>query len=325
MQNAILRILPQAVQAALAGTSEAQIEELRLRVGQRPSVLYAGVERALPVRDTLSQAELQQILLNASAQSQYAVQEQLRSGYLSLPGGYRLGVCGSAVVQNGCMTGLREVSSLALRVPHAIRHPPQILLPYLQESCLLAGAPGSGKTTLLRSCIRTLSETGQRVAVVDERLELAGAVHGVPQFDLGPCTDVLSGCPKGEGMLMLLRSMNPQWLAADEITQPEDLAAIRQAGGCGVKLLATLHAGSAEELKNKPLCRELFSTGIFRLVLYLDKNRAFHAERIHYAETDRIEPDPGGIGRCRRRIGWDSEAAAGTDACADRCAAAHPA
>ena len=325
MQNAILRILPQAVQAALAGTPEAQIEELRLRVGQRPSVLYAGVERALPVRDTLSQAELQQILLNASAQSQYAVQEQLRSGYLSLPGGYRLGVCGSAVVQNGCMTGLREVSSLALRVPHAIRHPTQILLPYLQESCLLAGAPGSGKTTLLRSCIRTLSETGQRVAVVDERLELAGAVHGVPQFDLGPCTDVLSGCPKGEGMLMLLRSMNPQWLAVDEITQPEDFAAIRQAGGCGVKLLATLHAGSAEELKNKPLCRELFSTGIFRLVLYLDKNRAFHAERIHYAETDRIEPDPGGIGRCRRRIGWDSEAAAGTDACADRCAAAHPA
>ena len=325
MQNAILRILPQAVQAALAGTLEAQIEELRLRVGQRPSVLYAGVDRALPVRDTLSQAELQQILLNASAQSQYAVQEQLRSGYLSLPGGYRLGVCGSAVVQNGCMTGLREVSSLALRVPHAIRHPPQTLLPYLQESCMLAGAPGSGKTTLLRSCIRTLSETGQRVAVVDERLELAGAVHGVAQFDLGPCTDVLSGCPKGEGMLMLLRSMNPQWLAVDEITQPGDLAAIRQAGGCGVKLLATLHAGSAEELKNKPLCRELFSTGIFRLVLYLDKNRAFHAERIHYAETDRIEPDPGGIGRCRRRIGWDSEAAAGTDACTDRCAAAHPA
>ena len=325
MQNVVLRMLPQAVQTALAGTPEAQIEELRLRVGQRPSVLYAGTERALSVRDTLSQAELQQVLLNASAQSQYAVQEQLRSGYLSLPGGYRLGVCGSAVVQNGCMTGLREVSSLALRVPHAIRHPPQTLLPYLQESCLLAGAPGSGKTTLLRSCIRALSETGQRVAVVDERLELAGAVHGVPQFDLGPCTDVLSGCPKGEGMLMLLRSMNPQWLAVDELTQPQDLAALRQAGGCGVRLLATIHAGSIEDLKHKPLCRELFSNGIFRLVLYLDKNRAFHAERIQYAETDRIEPDPGGLGRCRRRIGRDSEAAAGTDACADRCAAAHPA
>ena len=325
MRNEILRLLPQAMQAALADMPDSRIEELRLRVGQRPSVMYIGIERTLPVRNALSQNELQQILLNASAQSQYAVQEQLRSGYLSLPGGYRLGVCGSAVVQNGCMTGIREISSLALRVPHAIRHPAEQLLPYLRESCLLAGAPGSGKTTLLRSCIRALSENRQRVAVVDERLELAGAVHGVPQFDLGPRTDVLSGCPKGDGMLMLLRSMNPQWIAVDEITQPEDIMALRQAGSCGVKLIATIHAGSAEELKNKPLCRKLFSLGIFRQVLYLDKNRAFHAERIQHAETDRIEPDPDSLRRSRRRTGWDGAAAAGADACADRRAAAHPA
>ena len=325
MQNEILRMLPQTVRSALAGVPDTQIEELRLRVGQKPTILYAGAERPLPVRSVLSQNELQQVLLNASAQSQYAVQEQLRNGYLSLPGGYRIGVCGSAVVQNGCMTGLREISSLAIRVPHAIRHPPERLLLYLQESCLLAGAPGSGKTTLLRSCIRALSDAGQRVAVIDERLELAGALHGVPQFDLGPCTDVLSGCPKIEGMLLLLRSMNPQWLAVDEITQPEELAAIRQAGGCGVRLLATIHAGSTEELKSKPLCRELFSLGIFRQVLYLDKNRAFHAERIQHAETDRIESDSDSLRRGRRRLGRDSETAAGTDACADRCAAAHPA
>ena len=325
MQNEILRMLPQTVRSALAGVPDTQIEELRLRVGQKPTILYAGAERPLPVRSVLSQNELQQVLLNASAQSQYAVQEQLRNGYLSLPGGYRIGVCGSAVVQNGCMTGLREISSLAIRVPHAIRHPPERLLPYLQESCLLAGAPGSGKTTLLRSCIRALSDAGQRVAVIDERLELAGALHGVPQFDLGPCTDVLSGCPKIEGMLLLLRSMNPQWLAVDEITQPEELAAIRQAGGCGVRLLATILAGSTEELKIKPLCRELFSLGIFRQVLYLDKNRAFHAERIQHAETDRIESDSDSLRRGRRRLGRDSETAAGTDACADRCAAAHPA
>ena len=325
MQNEILRMLPQTVRSALAGVPDTQIEELRLRVGQKPTILYAGAERPLPVRSVLSQNELQQVLLNASAQSQYAVQEQLRNGYLSLPGGYRIGVCGSAVVQNGCMTGLREISSLAIRVPHAIRHPPERLLPYLQESCLLAGTPGSGKTTLLRSCIRALSDAGQRVAVIDERLELAGALHGVPQFDLGPCTDVLSGCPKIEGMLLLLRSMNPQWLAVDEITRPEELAAIRQAGCCGVSLLATIHAGSAEELKSKPLCRVLFSLGIFRQVLYLDKNRAFHAERIQHAETDRIESDSDSLRRGRRRLGRDSETAAGTDACADRCAAAHPA
>ena len=325
MENEILRILPQTVRAVLLHTPESRIEELRLRVGQKPSVLYAGCEQILNAGGVLTQNELQQVLLNASAQSQYAVQEQLRNGYLSLPGGYRIGVCGSTVVQNGCITGIREISSIALRVPHDIRQPPERLLPYLQESCLLAGAPGSGKTTLLRSCIRTLSDVGQRVAVVDERQDLSGAVHGVPQFDLGPRTDVLSGCPKGDGMLMLLRSMNPQWIAVDEITQPEDIMALRQAGSCGVKLIATIHAGSAEELKSKPLCRKLFSLGIFRQVLYLDKNRAFHAERIQHAETDRIKPDSDSLRRGRRRISRDGEAAAGADACADRCVAAYPA
>lgn len=160
MRNEVLRMLPQTVQIALTGIPDAQIEELRLRVGQKPAVLYAGGERPLSVRTVLLQKELQQTLLNASAQSQYAVQEQLRSGYLSLSGGYRLGVCGSAVVQNGCMTGLREISSLALRVPHDIRHPPERLLPYLQESCLLAGAPGSGKRRCCAAASGHFRKTG---------------------------------------------------------------------------------------------------------------------------------------------------------------------
>ena len=283
MRNEVLRMLPQTVQIALTGIPDAQIEELRLRVGQKPAVLYAGGERPLSVQTVLLQKELQQTLLNASAQSQYAVQEQLRSGYLSLSGGYRLGVCGSAVVQNGCMTGLREISSLALRVPHDIRHPPERLLPYLQESCLLAGAPGSGKTTLLRSCIRALSENRQRVAVVDERLELAGAVHGVPQFDLGPCTDVLSGCPKGEGMLMLLRGMNPQVIAMDEVTQPEDIRAIGEISGCGVAVLATAHGRSLAEMLRRPLYRELFEMGVFENLLTVSLNngkRGYMLERL---------------------------------------------
>ena len=131
MENEILRILPQTVRAVLLHTPESRIEELRLRVGQKPSILYAGCEQILNAGGVLTQNELQQVLLNASAQSQYAVQEQLRNGYLSLPGGYRIGVCGSTVVQNGCITGIREISSIALRVPHDIRQPPERLLPYL--------------------------------------------------------------------------------------------------------------------------------------------------------------------------------------------------
>ena len=324
MLNGLVRILPQSVRAAVMDIPEDRIEELRLRVGRKPSVLAAGEEHELPVRSAISQAELQQVLLNVSSQSQYAVQEQLRSGYLSLPGGFRIGVCGSTVVQNGRVSAIREISSLAIRVPHAICHPPERLLPYLRDSCLLAGAPGSGKTTLLRSCIRILSGAGQRVGVVDERMELAGAVCGEGRLDLGPRTDVLSGCPKGEGLLMLLRSMNPQWLAVDEVTQPEDVTALRQAAGCGVKLLATIHAGTEAELRGKPLCRELLAAG-FGWVLYLDKNRAFHAERIPNAETDRTWPDPDCLGGGRCRACRCRKAAADADACDDRRASAYPA
>lgn len=310
----VLQILPREAAQALDGLPEAQIEEIRLRCGQVPSVLRLGAEQPLLHCGRTPQQELQRTLLAASAQSQYAVQEQLREGFLSVPGGVRIGVCGSTVVQDGRVTGLREISSLCIRIPHEIRHPPEQLLPLLSDSCLLAGRPGSGKTTLLRSCIRTLSAAGSRVGVVDERLELAGAVHGVPQFDLGPHTDVLSGCPKAAGMQMLLRGMNPEWLAVDEITSPADLAGIRQAFGCGVRILATIHAGSTAELRQKPLCRAVLGAGMFEQVLFLDNNRAFHAERIRYAETDRTEFDPHSLERDGPWPGQDRQAAAGADA-----------
>lgn len=310
----VQQILPREAAQALDGLNAAQVEEIRLRCGQVPSILRRGVEQPLTHCERTPQQELQRTLLAASAQSQYAVQEQLREGFLSVPGGVRIGVCGSAVVQDGRVTGIREISSLCIRIPHEIRHPPEQLLPLLSASCLLAGRPGSGKTTLLRSCIRALSAAGSRVGVVDERLELAGAVHGVPQFDLGPHTDVLSGCPKAAGMQMLLRGMNPEWLAVDEITSPADLAGIRQAFGCGVRILATIHAGSAAELREKPLCRAVLGAGMFEQVLFLDNNRAFHAERIRYAETDRTEFDPHSLERDGPWPGQDRPAAAGADA-----------
>ena len=121
-------------------------------------------------------------------------------------------------------------------------------------------------------------------------------------------------CPKAAGMQMLLRGMNPEWLAVDEITSPADLAGIRQAFGCGVRILATIHAGSAAELREKPLCRAVLGAGMFEQVLFLDNNRAFHAERIRYAETDRTEFDPHSLERDGPWPGQDRPAAAGADA-----------
>ena len=313
-----LRICPLGLRQAIDRLPDAgAMEELRLRCGQPPACRIAGKERALPLAPVTPEL-LRGILEQATQRSAYSMQEMTRCGFVTLPGGHRLGICGTAVVQNGTITALREPSSLNLRIarqPDGIADRLRDALWARPQSVLLCGAPGSGKTTLLRDLIRQLSDRfGWRICVVDERLELAGAVHGVPQFDLGPHTDVLSGCPKAAGMQMLLRGMNPEWLAVDEITSPADLAGIRQAFGCGVRILATIHTGSAAALREKPLCRAVLGAGMFEQVLFLDNNRAFHAERIRYAETDRTEFDPHSLERDGPWPGQDRPAAAGADA-----------
>ena len=148
------------------------------------------------------------------------------------------------------------------------------------QSVLLCGAPGSGKTTLLRDLIRQLSDRfGWRICVVDERLELAACASGVPQFRLGARTDVLSGAPKAAGIELLLRTMNPEWIAVDEITAEADIAAIRRASYCGVRFLATAHAADRRELESRPLYRALLEDGFFRMAAFLLPDRSVRIER----------------------------------------------
>ena len=140
------------------------------------------------------------------------------------------------------------------------------------ENVALVGPSGGGKTTLLRDMIATLSNGTEdrcplRVGVVDERGELAGMYRGVPQLDVGCHTDVLDGCPKALGIPMLLRSANPQVIAVDEITEAADILAMTAAANCGVKLLATIHAEDGEELRRKPLFRQLAEAGVFRRLI----------------------------------------------------------
>lgn len=258
-----------------------KVEEVRLRLGRPLSLVEGGREWSLPQWNTrlVEPEDLQWVLDKAGQGSVHTVLEQLRQGYLSVEGGHRIGVCGSVAVKDGNLVNFRQVSSLTLRFAHQMKGLAEPLLPQLQEegrllSTLIFAPPGGGKTTLLRDLIRCTSDgitlLPQRVGVADERGELCGMSQAMPQNDVGARTDIMDGCPKAQALLMLLRGMNPQVLAMDEITDPRDLSAMEEVAGCGVALLATAHGATPGEIRLRPLYRDLLAARIFRRYVWID-------------------------------------------------------
>lgn len=241
-------------------------EEIRLRLGQAPMVLRGGREYPLPC-GPITEDDLLHTLEKATGASLHTAAPALSRGFISYHG-LRLGVCGTAFERDGKVGGFRSYSSLAIRIPRECRGICDEVFSRLQSAqpgnLLILSPPGMGKTTALRELIRRFSGDGIRVGVVDERWEIAAAEMGQAQFDLGPHSDVISGVPKAQASMMLLRTMNPQMIAMDEITQPEDLNAIREIVGCGVRLLATAHASAPEELSRRALYRALLEEHIFQ-------------------------------------------------------------
>ncbi len=285
----LLPYLPQEVGQAVMALPEARqarLEELRFRRGCEISAVIGGVEQPLSLeRPLLCTAKMLEFLRNAATgYSAYAVGEALREGFVPLRGGHRLGFCGAAVLEDGRVTALKELSSANLRVARACPGCAEEALRLLGESpgsVLIAGPPGSGKTTLLRDLVRLLSDRrGQRVGLVDSRGELAACLGGDPQLSVGRRTDVVSLAPKEQGMELLLRVMSPEWIAVDEITAGEDVRALSRAGYCGVRLLATVHAFGLADLKRRPLYRQLLGEGIFEHILSLDRRRQVRLERM---------------------------------------------
>lgn len=267
----LLSILPPWLAREVDGKERDRLQELRLRLGQ-PVQLVFSAESSWLKREVTGE-DLNFCVNTASRYSPWAAQS-VAQGYITAPGGHRIGLCGEAVVRCREMTGLRTIRSLCIRVA---RDYPGIgeKVGEWTGSVLLLGPPGSGKTTLLRDLIRQVSRR-EAVAVVDER----GELFPPGCFDWGKSMDVLTGCPKGQGIDTVLRTMGPTTIAVDEITAAEDCEGLLRAGWCGVRLLVTAHAASVQDLQSRALYRPLIQTGLFDHILVLGRDKSWRKERM---------------------------------------------
>ena len=208
----------------------------------------------------------------------YSHQNEIKNGYVTLSGGHRVGICGTAVFQNDKISSIRDISSINIRISREIEGAAneifKLLKKDIKSGLLLVGSPASGKTTMLRDIARQISSGTlgdiKKVAVVDERGELAGTCLGVPQNDLGYCTYVLDGYPKAEGIMQAVRSLSPDYVICDELGGYDEVYAVEQCLNAGVSMISTIHAGSVNELLMKKQAVSLLKTRAFGFVALLN-------------------------------------------------------
>ncbi len=257
-----------------------RLEEIRFRVDV-PVILYTDsswmplCQQGVPVIS--GAGDIQRILSILVDHSLYARMEELRKGYITLPGGHRVGVAGRAVWQDGRIVTQTEITGLNIRYAHDISGIAAPLVERLRQggvrgnSWLIAAPPRAGKTTLLRDLVRWFSHGGWRVVVVDERCEIAGTNGGNRGFDLGNHADVLQGWSKPEGIIIAIRTLGPDVIVVDELGGDEDLAALLQARHAGVEVIGTLHARDATAELN-PRLEQLWESQLFDAVVFLGRN-----------------------------------------------------
>ena len=265
-----LAVLPERIARSIARCMpEKPVEEIRLRVARPVQIVTADGE-FFPESAAFTAEEAARLLERLCMHSVYAHTEELKNGFVTLPGGARVGVCGRPAVDNGSIIGLTEAYCFNFRIARQVVGCAEGVMRFLLNcgepvSALIVSPPGGGKTTLLRDIARCLSEgisaPPVKVAIADERGELAGCIDGVPSFDIGRRTDVMENAPKAQSIGLLIRSMSPRVIITDELGGRDDAEAVAEACRCGAAVIASAHASSVEELIAQHEFSGLFGSG----------------------------------------------------------------
>lgn len=272
---------------------EYNIEEIRLRSNKQISL---KIGQGIYLLDYIvSQQEILQTFEKVCENSVYSYRRQICDGYITIRGGNRVGIVGSAVIDNGQVININYISSLNFRIARQkIGCSNSIIEDIIDNhndsiyNTLIISPPGCGKTTLLRDIVRNLSNgiseinfKGKNVGVVDERGEIAAMYKGIPQNDIGIRTDVIDNMPKPLAMRILVRSMAPDIIACDEIGSIEDVEAIDYAMCSGVKGIFTAHGKNVEEINKNTELSKLLNKNVFERIILLNPEKRGDAECIY--------------------------------------------
>lgn len=307
MVKGLVTVFPTSIRPRMRKINWEGLEEIRVRIGWPVELIYGNHNEWLGNYDSMIDRQCLDEMLNyITGYSIYALDEEIKQGYITFSGGHRIGITGHATYEalrdtkSTRITNIVDIGGLNIRIAHERKGCAKRIFPYLRKedsiyNTLFFSAPGVGKTTYLRDAIRILSEgesicegvtmqNGLKISVIDERSEIAACVNGKPQNDLGKRTDVLDACPKEMGMRMVLRTMSPDVIAVDEIGTEEEFALLEQMRCSGVKLLGTIHAGDMEEVMRNPMIRKSLSSGaVERFVELRRLNNGYRAFRVYDA------------------------------------------